>query len=75
MSSVIMPVIVPSGSERAGERTSSAAWRRALDAEVVPQAEVQRRDDAEPAVGQAVSAAPSCFRTVVGPRRARRRTG
>ena len=25
MSSVIMPVIVPSGSERAGERTSSAA--------------------------------------------------
>ena len=26
MSSVIMPAIVPSGSERAGERTSSAAW-------------------------------------------------
>ena len=25
-SSVMMPVIVPSGSDRAGERTSSAAW-------------------------------------------------
>ncbi len=48
-----MPVIVPSGSARAGERTSSAAWRRAFDAEVEPQAEVQRGDDAEPAVGQA----------------------
>ena len=52
MSSVMMPASVPKGSARAGERTSSAAWRGALDAEVEPEAEMDGGEHADPAIGQ-----------------------